>query len=268
MDKSLKQPTDVDILNALAILQAKEAGLITEEFTNKQVGIYGAYESQLGEIIKRAEEKEIAKEEAKSQVQSEVKRLSVVEELVSKGYDALSEKAVEFVSKTAPTLTPLAKEVAEALREPTVNAVSDSIMQVAKETEVLDIVNAVSILKAKEAGLIREDLTNKQVGVHGAYKSDILQIAEKLVSNVISPQEAKEQVRKATKKVSIVDTIISKGYDFLTEGIARVVSKVAPVAGIVVRTVARVIKEPIVEAVSGFVKAVGSFVKSLVSIFG
>ncbi|MCS6876507.1 MAG: hypothetical protein NZM36_06595 [Aquificaceae bacterium] len=268
MERSYKQINDVDILNALAILQAKEAGLITEDLANEQIGVYGAYESQLAEILERAEEGEITEEEAKQQVQSAAKRVLVVEELVSKGYDALSKKAIEFVSKRIPVLTTVAKEIAKALRKPTINAVSDYVIEIVKKVNALDVISAISIFTAKEAGLIKEDLTNKQVGVYGGYKSDIVQIVEELVSNAISDQEAKEQVLRATKKVSVVDTIVSRGYDSFIEKVARAVSKISPIAEAVVRTVARVIKEPVVRVVSETIKTAASAIKSrLKSVF-
>lgn len=110
-----------DIINALALLKAKESGLVDQMITNKEIGILGASSSQVMEVISQYEQGQITKEEAKEKIKKIVVVVVIAKTI---------EKVTDGVTKVLSTRLPAFAMIFEGVSK----YVKNNSMKIAQKT--------------------------------------------------------------------------------------------------------------------------------------
>jgi len=109
-----------------------------------------------------------------------------------------------------------------------------------------DAINALSILRSKEAGAFSDEVSVFDAGVLGAATADVARATFQYINGEKTKEETKSEIDKAICSTirTLVGEAISRGVDILADVIAQKVPVIAPI----VYAVKDYVKKPVVEA--------------------
>lgn len=116
-----------------------------------------------------------------------------------------------------------------------------------KEKQILDILVSLALYKAREAGLIKGDVSNREIGVLGGAQADALRIFQALKSGEISVEEAENAIRR------IVYSTLTAPADVISTHIKAAISNRIPVLAPIIDSTVDLVKEKVAEKVADFV---------------
>jgi hypothetical protein len=119
----------MDLVNALALTKAKEAGLLGKvDLREREVGAFGAMMTEVQNTTVRLENNEITEEQAKTEIEGDI--WAAIKTIVGFAYDAVTVPIVTFVLRRIP---PIATAV-EVARRWVKHHVVEAAIEIGKET--------------------------------------------------------------------------------------------------------------------------------------
>lgn len=135
-----------------------------------------------------------------------------------------------------------------------------------ERTKVSDIIGAVTILRAREAGVLpKEPLKEPSViGILGGYTSDVSETYERYQRKEITKEEARAETAKSTEVA--IGAIVGKVYDFITKPIVDFIkTRIPPIFHTTVDSIRERIKTKIVETTKKVYTKVKSWLSRIFS---
>lgn len=136
-----------------------------------------------------------------------------------------------------------------------------------KNITELDIINSISLLSAREGGLMEKDISNRMIGALSGYATDVMITLHKKQEGEISKREARKNIRNYTK--SALNTLASLAFDKIAFSAARFLGNIHPLLSAAVSVVAMASKKSIVKKVVEFgFKIISKPLKLIGKLFG
>lgn len=144
-------------------------------------------------------------------------------------------------------------------------------MEREEQKNIQDLVNSVSLYVAKETGVLKSEYSDRQIGVMGAYNTDILDTAQRFKRGEITLEEARQEVSQASER-ALIAAAVAEIYDFVADKVVNFVRAKIPMLTPIAETAVATLREPVVElatnVITGVLNTVASWVRSLAKIFG
>lgn len=122
----------VDLINSLAVMKAKEAGLLGKtDLTAKEAGVLGAMMSDFQDTTARFEEKEISEEEAKNRYEDAFWR--ALESMFLFFYDVVTKSFILLLVRRIPVVAKVAEEGVQWARRHIVKQAVRKTVEVAQK---------------------------------------------------------------------------------------------------------------------------------------
>lgn len=112
-----------DIVNAIAYLKAREAGLIEETTTDYDIGVYGGMVSDITETSLKLLNNEITYERAEQYIEEII--LDGVRSIIIGVYDAITKPILDFIERKIPELYDIVEDVYLWIRDKIVEKVTE-----------------------------------------------------------------------------------------------------------------------------------------------
>ncbi|MCS7244690.1 MAG: hypothetical protein RMJ38_00985 [candidate division WOR-3 bacterium] len=123
-----------DIVNSLGLYISKETGILKGDYSNKEIGILGSYQTDILDTAKRYKEEKISRNEAKEEIHASTVK-AIIAPIVEVGYNVLAVGISKLLSRPVPLLAPVVNTTLMVLRKPIVETITNIVTGVVQKVK-------------------------------------------------------------------------------------------------------------------------------------